>query len=80
MAPPTDVHFDERPVPPGDMDWLTDFDAAESDKHRRRVLGRSDRLFARYPGPTAVFVASVILAAVALVAALLWPLQLGERG
>ena len=80
MAAPTDVHDDERPVPPGDLNWLTDFEASETDRHRRRFLGRSERLFARYPGPTAVFIASVVLAAVALIAALLWPLQLGGRG
>ncbi|TBN56074.1 hypothetical protein EYE40_00935 [Glaciihabitans arcticus] len=80
MAPPTDVQHDEPPVPPGDLDWLTDFDAAEGDKHRGRVLGRSDRLFARYPWPTAIFVGSLVIAAVMLIASLLWPLQLGGRG
>jgi len=80
MAPPTDVHNDERPVPSGDLDWVTDFEAVESDRHRKRMLGRSERLVARYPGPTAVFIASVVMAIVVLVSALLWPLQLGGRG
>ena len=80
MPPPTDENTDGRPVPSGDLHWMTDFDAAESDRHRRRVLGRSERLFARYPGPSAVFVASLVMAAVILIAALLWPLQPGWPG
>ena len=61
-------------------DWLHQFDDAELDRHRTRVIGGNRTLFGQYPGPVILFATSVVLGACVLFVSTLWPITTGGRG